>query len=179
MNANELASYPPLIADLLGQMPLAPLGPGGPVRDMRSKLEAVASAFPPGADQHMTAACRAGLWLAFNFHDESHKISQDLETVEGSYWHGILHRREPDAANAAYWFRRVGQHPIFATLAKEAAALGLRLPSGTWDAFHFIDLCEEHRDTGSEQEMLLRRVQQREWELLFDWCFRRAEGRVP
>ena len=174
MTANESSSYPPLIAEPLRQMPLAPLGPGSPVREVQSKLEALASAFPSGDDRDMTAACRAGLWLAFNFLDESHKISQELETVEGSYWHGILHRREPDASNAAYWFRRVGEHPIFATLSKEALALGLRLPSGMWDAFHFIELCEEHRGTNSEQEMLLRRVQQREWELLFDWCFRRA-----
>jgi len=174
MTANELSSYPPLIAELIRQMPLAPLGPGSPVQGVRSKLDAVASAFPPGADRDMSAACRAGLWLAFNFLDESHKISQELVTAEGSYWHGILHRREPDSSNAAYWFRRVGRHPLFATLAKEALALGLRFPEGQWDAFYFVELCEEHRGTGSEQEMLLRCVQQREWELLFDRCFRRG-----
>src|SRR5262249_43212807 len=101
-------------------------------------------------------------------------ISQDLQTAEGSFWHGILHRREPDAGNAAYWFRRVGTHPVYAPLATDARALGMTLPGGGWDAFAFIDACERHRDTGSDAEVLLRKVQRREWELLFDWCFARG-----
>jgi hypothetical protein len=47
----------------------------------------------------VVAACRAALWLAFDFLDESHAVSQELDTPEGSYWHGLLHRREPDFAN--------------------------------------------------------------------------------
>jgi hypothetical protein len=78
------------------------------------------------------------------------------------------------AGNAAYWFRRVGEHPVFEELAPDAQALGLRLDSGHWDPFAFIDRCEAQRGTGSEEEMTLRQVQLREWELLFHWCFRQA-----
>ncbi len=177
MTGIDSTGYPSVIKELLKQIPLAPLGPGKPQRPMRPQLEAASSAFAAGTNRDMAAACRAGLWLAFDFHDESHAISQDLSTVEGSYWHAILHRREPDSANAAYWFRRVGTHPIFETLATEARALGLMLPLGSWDPYAFIDLCEAHRDKGGEQEMLLRRVQLREWELLFVWCFRNATDR--
>jgi hypothetical protein len=120
----------------------------------------------------MVAACQSGLWLAFDFLDEAHSLAQDIPTAEGSYWHGIMHRREPDASNAAYWFRRVGEHPIFAALHKEAQDLGMRSGSGAWDPYAFIDLCEKHRGSGTEEEMLLRRVQRREWELLFEWCLR-------
>jgi hypothetical protein len=74
---------------------------------------------------------------------QSHTISQELETMEWSYWHAILHRREPDAPNAAYRFRRVGEHPIFGTLAKESHDIGLRLASGRWDPYDVIYLCEE------------------------------------
>ena len=75
----------------------------------------------------MAEGCLAGLWLLYDFLDESHTISQSLDTLEGSYWHGIMHRREPDYENAKYWFRRVPVHPIHAELAAGGAGTG---PSG-------------------------------------------------
>lgn len=176
MSAFDPAAYPPTVAELLRQRPLSPLGPGSPIRAMKEKLQALDDAAfdNPIRNRSMAAACRAGLWLAFDFMDESHAVSQGLHTVEGSYWHGILHRREPDAANAAYWFRRVGSHGIFPQLAAEAQTLGLTLSGGAWDPFAFIDACEKHRGSSGDAEMLLRKVQMREWELLFDWCFARA-----
>ena len=68
-------------------------------------------------------ACIAGLWLLWDYLDESHHVSQSLETPEGSYWHGIMHWREPDYGNSKYWFRRVGQHAIFPQLAVQARQL--------------------------------------------------------
>jgi hypothetical protein len=161
-------AYPPALAELLSRLPLAPLGPGKPDASVRAALEALSD---------LSATCRAGLWLAFDFLDESHAISQDIDTPDGSFWHSILHRREPDASNAAYWFRRVGEHPVFAVLARDAGELGMQPAPARWDPFHFIDLCEKNRGAGTEQELLLRRVQRREWELLFDWCFLGATGR--
>jgi len=180
MSTFDPAAYGPAFAALLRDAPPSPLGPGRPDAACRPALAALADdAFAPHrvVDRDAAAACRAGLWLRFDFLDESHAISQEIHTREGSYWHAILHRREPDPSNAAYWFRRVGEHPIFPTLAKESQDLGLRLASDRWDPYHFIDLCEEHRDAGGEQETLLRRVQQREGELLFDWCFRMAAAK--
>jgi hypothetical protein len=180
MGALDLRGLSPAFADLLRQERLAPLGPGRPDAAARPRLEALAGdeAFAPSrvSDRSMADACRAALWLHFDFLDESHALSQDLHSAEGSYWHGILHRREPDPSNAAYWFRRVGEHPIFERLAREARNLGLQLRSDRWDPFAFIDECEKHRGTDAEQEMLLCQVQRREWELLFDWCFRKAVG---
>ena len=41
-------------------------------------------------DAAAAAACRAGLWLYHDFLDESHTISQEIETPEGSYWHALF-----------------------------------------------------------------------------------------
>jgi hypothetical protein len=172
------SALPAAVRELLSLDRLCALGPGQPNEPLRSKLEGltVEKLFAPEPirRREFALACLGGLWLYHDFLDESHAISQGIETTTGSYWHGIMHRREPDAGNAAYWFRRVGTHPIFEALAKDARAVGFPLKSSQWDPFALIDLCEEQRDTGSEQEMMLRRVQQREWELLFDYCFRLA-----
>ncbi len=169
MSVIDPADYPPAIAAVLGKLPLAPLGPGQPCADMQAELKTALAAFPPGANPDMVAACGAGLWLAFDFLDESHAISQDLHTTEGSFWHAILHRREPDAWNSKYWWRRVGKHPVFASLEGEAAKFGWK----TWDAEAFVDACERERGTGSEREFLLREVQMAEWRELFAWCWNR------
>src|SRR5579863_995376 len=55
-------------------------------------------------------AALAGLYVYFSCFEEAHRVAQDIETPEGSYWHAIVHRQEPDAGNAAYWFRQVGRH---------------------------------------------------------------------
>src|SRR5437868_4066766 len=106
--------YPPAVAALLAVPRLMPLGPRTPVTAMRPQLAALD--LPP--------ACAAGLWLYFDFLDESHAISQELDTPEGSYWHAIMHRREPDAWNSKYWWRKVGPHPVLARLREEAPAVG-------------------------------------------------------
>ena len=120
--------------------------------------------------------------LYFDFLDESHTISQELSTPEGSYWHALMHRREPDFANSKYWFRQVGSHPIFEALRVEGARLAvdaagqarfLKTQTG-WDPFAFVDLCEVALHDQPGHAMLCRRIQQREWQLLFDHCYRKA-----
>ncbi|MFO0966285.1 MAG: hypothetical protein U0793_11970 [Gemmataceae bacterium] len=178
----EIASYAPAVRDLIAEAPLQPLGPGRPIREKRSALAALTPAQVAGesADDKLGRACLAGLWLLYNFTDESHALSQDLDTVEGSYWHAILHRREPDYWNSKYWFRRVGRHAIFGELARAAGEIALApscpaegkylVGQGTWDPFAFVDLCEKASHGPAGLEDLCRKVQQREWELLFDHC---------
>jgi hypothetical protein len=172
------ARYGSAIAALLNPPRLADLGPGKPNRavgEVLARFDPLADLGKPVREPEMARACLAGLWLYHDFLDESHAVSQDLPSAEGSYWHAVMHRREPDASNAGYWFRRVGRHPIFEPLARSARGLGLKLP-GPWDPFAFIEQCEQHRGDGSGEEQLLRRVQMIEWELLFDWCYHRAVG---
>jgi hypothetical protein len=80
------------------------------------------------------------------------------------------------SCNAQYWFRRVGAHPVLKLLAEQAPALGYRYT----DASAFVDFCERVRDSGTPEEELARKVQQLEWRLLFDYCYRAAlGGRAP
>lgn len=125
-------------------------------------------------------AALSGLWLYFSCFEESHSIAQDIETPEGSFWHGILHRQEPDAGNAAYWFRRVGSHPTFPELRDAVEEIirahghptNLKL-TASWDPFAFIDFCEQaRRRPGSEEERAAREIQRAEWQILFDYCAR-------
>jgi hypothetical protein len=124
-------------------------------------------------------AALAGLWLYFSGADECHQMVQDLATAEGSFWHGIVHRQEPDAGNAAYWFRRVGAHPVFAELREAATEIVARHPKAgfdpgvKWDPLAFIEFCESaRRHAGSESEQAAIEIQRAEWQLLFDYCAR-------
>jgi hypothetical protein len=117
-------------------------------------------------------AALSGLYLYFCGYDESHSLSQDIASPEGSFWHGIMHRQEPDPGNAGYWFRRVGQHPIFPELRDAAEASGFTVKD-KWDPFAFIDFCERaRRKPGSAEEKTAMAVQLAEWQLLFDFCAR-------
>jgi hypothetical protein len=83
-----------------------------------------------------------------------------------------MHRREPDPWNSKYWWRKVGPHPVLDQLRERAPALGYAFT--TPEAF--VDFCEKVRGSGTADEELAKRVQLLEWQLLFDYCYRRATG---
>lgn len=170
------AAYGSTVASLLDEPRTPALGPGEPEPEVHVELRRFdprTDLGHPAADPEAARACLAGLWLYFDYLDESHELSQDLGTAEGSFWHAIMHRREPDAWNSKYWWRRVGPHAILSRLAGEAPALGYAYSTPE----QFVDFCERVRGTGSAGEELARRVQLLEWQLLFDHCYRLATGR--
>ncbi|MCI0692382.1 hypothetical protein L0337_10320 [candidate division KSB1 bacterium] len=185
------SSYGPAFADLLQEERLNPLDAGTPNTKMRPALAAltIEKAFASNqiVDTDMARACLAGIWLYHDFLEESHQISQSIATTTGSYWHGIMHRREPDFSNSKYWFHRVGEHPIFASLHQVAAELATAntVDKSTaflhqqkkWDPFAFIDLCEACVERHSPAETLCRQIQLGEWKLLFDYCHQQAVGK--
>ena len=180
--------YGPVVAALLTNAKLNELGPGTPELSMRAPLAALKPKTVveprPLVNREMALASIAGLWLRHDFLDDSHRISQDLDNPSGSYWHAIMHRREGDFSNSKYWFHRVGDHSIFRPLQIAAHCLagqdGARpaarflVEQSQWDPLGFVDLCENALHDSHPVHRLCMKIQQCEWELLFDDCYREA-----
>lgn len=171
MSSFDPQAYGPIFAPFLEFDRRRSLGEGSPQTSERAVLNelSVKTAFAHAAvaDRQMAECCLAGAWLLHDFLDESHQISQRIDTTSGSFWHGIMHRREGDFSNAKHWFRHVGRHPVFELLAEN---------EGEWDPFAFVDRCQAAVRNGKDREACLD-LQQAEWEALFDFCYRSAVGK--
>jgi hypothetical protein len=134
-------------------------------------------------------AVLAGLHLWNDDLAECHTVAQGIETPTGSYWHGLMHRREPDYPNAKHWFQRVGEHPVYAEVYSHAleildadggvwasrTAAWLR-SQGRWDPMSMVDWCHAAEVDEDSGYGLLDEIQMREIELLLHHSFRSAVG---
>lgn len=121
--------------------------------------------FPLGIkDEPMAQCCLSGLWLLHNFLNESHEISQSIQSPEGSYWHGIMHRMEGDYWNSKYWFRKTGNHPCLKNV----------LGTSSWNPSDFTDQCESHGEQNEHLSPALQEIALAEWRALFEYCFTHA-----
>lgn len=174
----ELASASDAVAEALRSRAHTriPLVQGGECdEDARRLLSIPGISLFPKAREPQAAA--AGLALYLNCWSRAHEIAQDLDQREGSYWHAIVHRMEPDAWNSGYWFQRVGRHPIFTALQSRAEDIVRSNPESgiilrrEWDPKAFIEICgSAHRQSGSPLEHAAMEIQFAEWELLMHWC---------
>ena len=175
-------------APAMERFPLA--GPGRSVLRRDSLTTAIEKAVQPLTTDHRNKRCvESGLLLLWDFLDDSHEISQTMEG-KGSprtadYWHGIMHRREPDAGNASYWFRRVGTHPALDHLGTQLLAWMSELKASpemlqlaesrllknkSFDPFALIELSTAAlRNPGSVADQTLRMVQSLEILNLLVW----------
>lgn len=179
-----LEEFSPALRDAIELAPIPSLGDAPKCADMRAAVERLlgeqSTEFSPPSPPAM-----AGLWLLAGELDRSHDISQTLDSPTGSYWHGIMHRREGDFSNAKYWMRRAAGHPVFEELANhigsvaggEALALftpqfahtvvghGLTSPDSL--ATSLVDLCQHM--VGSQPRVIseLQLIFWWEWQLLF------------
>lgn len=126
----------------------------------------------PGSTRATRLALAAGVLQVFDHWEASHEAAQAAEELgenrTSAYWHGIAHRREPDPGNAAYWFRRVGRHPILPAIGAAAAAILREMPGssdsdrlvrgGAWEPSAFVDVCSKAKP-GTTAEALARRLQ--------------------
>lgn len=177
MGRMDLSAYSETVREILSHTAPMPLVQHGDAPDHVRHLLAGMRARSLFPDARSPEAALAGLWLRAGGWEQSHGIAQDLGSSEGSYWHAIVHRQEPDAWNSGYWFRRVGNHQIFTALRIEALSIASRYADAgfvvkdTWDPVKFIGFCTGPASTrGSAAEAAALAVQEAEWWLLFDWC---------
>ncbi|HEV8378322.1 MAG TPA: hypothetical protein VGP99_05695 [Tepidisphaeraceae bacterium] len=132
-------------------------------------------------------AMLAGLWLWHDWLDDSHRISQSLNSATGSFWHAIMHRREGDFSNSQYWYARCQNHPVLQQMANQVGQILhslpadktlLRLMSGGWNPNAFVDFVQSvEQDERNPKHAAAISLQQLEWRLLFDHSTRAAAGK--
>ena len=173
-------------------MPLAPRTPErGQALDQLGATGATQLVSPQSLTSREFGDClRSALFLYLSALDDSHKISQDIPSTTGSFLHAIMHRQEPDYSNSKYWFRRVGDHKLFPQLREstlgllghEGKVVSQRLRDDVgrrpaWDPCWLVDQCElANRGGDAGLVTLLEQIQLLEWQLLFDYCYRKAVG---
>jgi hypothetical protein len=146
------------------------------LQELRAADDAAVSGQQSIGQPQMFALVRGGLLYALDAIGEAHKIFQDSPGDLGSYWHGMMHRREGDFDNARYWFRRSGVLPIFGALHRQACEhSAVMARQSNWDPYLFTGECEQARFGETESLKELAALQRVEFETLFDYCWRQSE----
>jgi hypothetical protein len=189
-----------ILQPLLQRTPLQPLAPENV---FNQDIDQIIGELSPEelidrepCDKDYSLAWKSGLHLWNDSLDKSHTISQNIENQTGSYWHGIMHRMEPDYSNAKYWFRLVGIHPAFELLQKKVSTyleqdgiidkvnhsemksiLHKILKQDQWDPNLFIDAVElQLQSQGADAKDILERIQQLEMLNLLQYTYHKCCG---
>jgi len=137
----------------------------------------------PSARETAVLNLAAGLLQIYDFWEESHNAAQRADDLGerriSAQWHAICHRREPDAANANYWWARVGRNPLAEMLAKLVSESAKGQPPGVRQLAEKLIERSTFNDRAmvsqtlsvkedSEESDFLRRLQKYEMLMLLD-----------
>ena len=162
---SDLLLLPAAIVEAIEAAPMPDLDDGPQVPALFDRLSDGLKDQWTSIGSSQQSLCLSGLWLLAGELDRSHSISQDIGSAEGSFWHGIMHRREGDFGNSKYWFRRVGSHPVFDQLAEISDDVYL-------DPYDFVDECSRVTRSDDESSQRCQRAQWLEWQALMAHCIR-------
>ena len=145
------------------------------VRTVQTSSNDLLAAEKIPAAAEMFALVKGGLLYALDALPEAHAIFQDASDDTGSYWHGMLHRREGDFDNARYWFRRAGVLPFFSEAHRSACAHSDTMTrQSNWDPYLFTGQCEQVRFGDDDLTAEMRALQRVEFDAIFDYCWRQS-----
>jgi hypothetical protein len=88
--------------------------------DLQSFVATKQEAAPPTL---ISAPLQALWWDAKGDWAKAHECAQADPGSNGAAVHAYLHRKEPDLANARYWYNRAGRPPASGSLEQEWNAL--------------------------------------------------------
>ena len=147
-----------------------------PLQALNAEIDAILA--NPHLDRRYCELSRAAVLLWHDHFEAAHELAQEVEGVDGSLMHGLIHRREPDFSNARYWFRRVGTaHPSFDCVVGKVkiALMGMKselvarqlIPNDKWHPLGFVDFVEDAlRREDPAYNHLMRQIQAAEF-----YCF--------
>ena len=121
---------------------------------------------------HQQPLIYSALLLWHDHLNASHDLSQNINSNDGSFLHGIMHRREPDYSNAKYWFTKTGQHEAFDTINMRSELVLKDTPlahlaTAKWDPFAFVDAVSE-ASSGTLEYKILQKLQRIELQVLLE-----------
>ncbi|GEM_PF-342169 len=124
----------------------------------------------------------SGLLLWNDCEQEAHTLAQNINSPEGSYFHAIIHRREPDIWNSDYWFDRTGAHPVFPLVYDYVSKnfpekiVKKILVKNRWDPKVFNKAVEEAQNDGNAADSDLKTIQHAELLFLIAHSYRHTIG---
>jgi hypothetical protein len=81
----------------------------------------------PEPPREISQAARGLWWDGRGEWAKAHECAQEQDDAAGAWVHAYLHRKEGDAGNAGYWYRRAGKAPATSSLAQEWEAIARAL----------------------------------------------------